>query len=112
MTHYLNLDPGPFDLIKNGLKDVEMRIYNEYRKLFNIGDHIEFTNNLNGEKLSVEITNLQLFPTFVELYQHYPKERLGYKLDEDANPVDMEKYYSKQQIKKHGVVAIEIKLDV
>ena len=110
MIQYLNLDSIPFSLIKNGRKDVEMRIYNEYRKLIQIGDIIEFTNRETHEKLSVEVTNLQLFPTFVELYQHYDKQRLGYKPDEIADPADMEIYYSKQLIEEHGVMAIEIKL--
>ena len=108
MTYELNLYPEPFELIKNGLKDVEMRLYDERRKPIKIGDHIEFTNNQTGEKLSCEVVNLLKFSTFVELYKHYPKERLGYKTNQIADPIDMEKYYSKEQIKKFGILAIEI----
>lgn len=110
MTYEMNLHPEPFELIKNGLKDVEMRLYDERRKPIKIGDQIEFTNNQTGEKLSCEVVNLLNFATFVELYKHYPKERLGYKPDQIADPNDMEKYYSKEQINKYGVLAIEIKL--
>ena len=110
MKYEMNLHPGPFALIKNGKKDVEMRLYDDRRKPIKIGDIIEFTNNLTQEKLLVEVTNLQQFATFVELYAHYNKQRLGYKLDEIALPEDMEKYYSKKQIAKFGVLAIEIKL--
>lgn len=112
MTYQMNLHPKPFELIKNGHKDVEMRLYDDRRKGIKIGDHIEFTNNQTGETLSVSVVNLLQFATFVELYDHYPKESLGYKPDEKANPNDMLQYYSKSQIDKFGVLAIEIKLDV
>lgn len=110
MTYEMNLHPDPFKLIKNGLKDVEMRLYDERRKPIKIGDHIEFINNQTGEKLSCEVVNLLKFATFVELYKHYSKERLGYKPDQIADPSDMEIYYSKDKIKQYGFLAIEIKL--
>ena len=110
MTYQMNLHPGPFALIKHGLKDVEMRLYDERRKPINVGDIIEFTNNQSLEKIYCEGVNLQNFAKFVELYNQYPQERLGYKLDEIADPNDMEQYYSKEQIEKYGVLAIEIKL--
>ena len=110
MTYQMNLHPGPFALIKNGQKDVEMRLYDERRKVIKVGDIIEFTNNETLEKFSCEVLNLQQFATFVELYNHYPKERLGYRFDESADPKDMEQYYSKYRIMKYGVLAIEIKL--
>ena len=106
----MDLNPGPFSLIKSGHKDVEMRLYDERRKPITVGDTIEFTNNETLEKLSCEVLNLQQFATFVELYNHYPKERLGYLPNEDANPYDMLKYYSEDDIVKYGVLAIEIKL--
>ena len=106
----MNLHPKPFELIKNGHKDVEMRLYDDRRKGIKIGDHIEFTNNQTGETLAVSVVNLLQFETFVELYGHYPKERLGYKSEEIANPQDMEKYYSKDLIQRYSGLAIEIKL--
>ena len=106
----MNLHPEPFELIKSGLKDVEMRLYDERRKPIQIGDTIQFTNKQSLETISVEVVNLLQFKTFEELYEHYPKVRLGYKLDEIADPVDMEQYYSKKQIDRYGVLAIEIEL--
>ena len=106
----MNLHPEPFELIKNGLKDVEMRLYDDRRKPIKIGDHIEFTNNKTGEKLLCEVVNLLTFATFVELYKHYPKSRLGYRPDQKADPSDMEIYYSKDSINRFGVLAIKIKL--
>jgi hypothetical protein len=39
----------------------------------------------------------------------YKKTDLGYKDDELAKPEDMLVYYSVEEIKKYGVVAIELK---
>ena len=106
----MNLHPGPFALIKSGHKDIEMRLYDERRKDIKIGDTILFTNNQTQEQLSVEVINLYRFNNFEELYNHFDKTRLGYRDDENANPKDMEQYYSLDKILRHGVLAIEIKL--
>ena len=106
----MNLHPGPFELIKSGRKDIEMRLYDERRKDIKIGDSIVFTNNVTLEKLTVEVINLYRFNNFEELYNHFDKARLGYRDDENANPKDMEQYYSLDKILRYGVLAIEIKL--
>ena len=110
MTFEMNLHPEPFSLIKNGQKDIEMRLYDDRRKLIKIGDTIVFTNNQTQEQLSVVVVNLYRFDSFDELYQRFDKTRLGYQEDEIASPKDMEKYYSPEYIAKFGVLGIEIKL--
>ena len=106
----MNLHPEPFESIKSGRKDIEMRLFDDRRKNIKIGDTIVFTNNKTSEKLSVEVINLYRFDNFEELYSHFDKTRLGYSGDEIANPKDMEKYYSVDAILHYGVLAIEIKL--
>ena len=48
MTHELRLHDEPFNLIKNGTKTIELRLYDEKRREIHEGDNIEFTNNING----------------------------------------------------------------
>lgn len=110
MLHVLNLHPEPFKAIKSGLKDIEMRLYDERRRNIKVDDEIEFVSRENGEKLYAKVIALHLFPSFNELYKAFPKSRLGYREDEIANPEDMGKYYSPQAREKYGVVGIEIKL--
>ena len=57
----------------------------------------------------VKIEDLYHYPSFEELYKHFDKISMGYKEDEVANSKDMEKYYSKEDQKKHGVLGIKIK---
>ena len=108
--HYMNLDPKPFDAIENKLKTVEMRLYDEKRKLLKTGDLIVFINNETKKELIVEIVELKRFNSFDELYAKYRKKELGYKDNEIASPKDMNRYYSDDKILEYGVLAIEIKV--
>ena len=105
----LNLSPSPFSKIKRGLKEIEMRLATPARKEIKIGDHIRFTRNDTGESISVEVISLKEFPSFKELYEFYPKNKLGYLDKEEANYKDMYQYYSIEDISKYGVLAIGIK---
>ena len=109
MTHFMKLKNEPFMSIKNGLKTIEMRLFDEKRKQIKVGDTIEFTNIVSLEKLKVKVINLHKFKNFEELYSHFNKTQLGYKQTENANPNDMNQYYTNDDIEKYGVLGIEIK---
>ncbi|MBQ8213634.1 MAG: RNA-binding protein [Clostridia bacterium] len=111
MLHEMRLDTVPFDAILYGKKDIEMRLYDEKRRLMCVGDEILFYER-NGERtLRVEITALHVFPSFEALYAVFPATRLGYDEHEipTASPEDMERYYSLYEQKKWGVIGIEIR---
>ena len=74
-----------------------------------VGDTIEFTNRTTSEKITVKVENLHIYPSFNELYKHFDKISMGYREDEEAKPSDMEKYYTKEEQKKYGVVGIQIR---
>ena len=44
MTHYMKLNPEPFDKIASGKKTIELRLYDEKRKTVLPGDEIIFTH--------------------------------------------------------------------
>jgi len=110
MIHKMNLNDGPFNNIKSGFKTIEMRLYDEKRRMINDGDIIEFTNRITNEKISTKVIKLYIFNNFEELYKQFDKISLGYKENEIASPNDMNIYYSKEAQEKYGVVGIEIKL--
>lgn len=109
MKHEMKLHNQPFEKIKNGTKTIELRLNDEKRQLLKIKDIIEFTNRQTLEKILVEIEELHKYPSFEELYKHFDKISLGYNENEEANPKDMEEYYSKEEQDKYGVVGIKIK---
>lgn len=108
--HLMNLNHSPFELIKKGQKRVEMRLFDDKRKLINKGDTIEFTSLSSGEKLLVKVLDIKVFESFETLYKNYDKTLLGYLKGEKASPSDMLEYYSAEKINLYGVCAIEIEL--
>jgi len=109
MKHEMKLNNGPYVNIKNGTKTIELRLNDDKRQLLEIKDLIEFTNKETLEQMLVEIQNLYHYPSFDELYKHFDKVSMGYKENDVADPKDMEKYYSKEEQEKYGVLGIEIK---
>lgn len=109
MKHEMKLKNEPFNLIKNGTKNIELRLYDEKRKLLKINDIIVFTNITTKEKLITYIEGLYKYPSFEELYKHFDKVSMGYDINEEANYKDMENYYSKEEENKYGVVGIKIR---
>lgn len=107
--HQMRLYNRPFQDIKNGNKTIEIRLYDEKRRLINENDIIEFTNLETNEKIKVKVIKLHRFNSFEELFNNFDKVSLGYLEGEVADPKDMEKYYSKEEELKYGVVGIEIR---
>ena len=109
MKYEMKLNNEPFKAIKNGAKTLELRLNDEKRKQLIVGDYIEFTNRVTNEKLLVEVIDLFKYNSFEELYKHFNKIEMGYSINEEANPKDMENYYSKEEQEKYGVLGIKIK---
>ena len=110
MHHNMKLKNTPFEKIKNGKKTMELRLYDEKRKLLNIGDTITFTNMENSEELTVKVIGLHRFDSFKDLYNNIDKKLIGYDENEVVDPNHMNEYYSIEEQKKYGVLAIEIEL--
>ena len=109
-THEMMLHPSPFEKIKNGVKNIELRLFDEKRQMIKAGDDIIFTNTVNGEKICATVKNLHLFGSFEELYSTLPLLRCGYTAEDidTAHPSDMEQYYPAEKQQKYGVVGIEL----
>lgn len=110
MTHNMRLWDDAFKTIKEKTKTIELRLNDEKRQAIRTNDLIVFENVLSKEKLSAMVVGIQSYKDFEELYSHYHKIEIGYGQDEQANPKDMERYYSKEEITKFGVLAIRIKV--
>ena len=107
----LRLHAQPFEQIKSGLKTIEMRLLDEKRQLYKVGDVLIFKKRPEEvETIKTKIVAMHKFPSFNELYKHFNKIQLGYLQNEVANYKDMEEYYSIQEQQNFGVIGIEIKL--
>ena len=106
MIHKMRLVDFSFKAIKDGEKDIEVRLNDEKRSLIKIGDFIEFTNLDTGETLKVKVINLHKYSSFKELFDSFPHARLGLK-DTDDEGI-MNSFYTLEEQKKYGVLGIEI----
>ena len=112
MTHTMQLQPSPFEMIRNGTKTIELRLFDEKRRKIRIGDTISCANTVSKEILTVRVLGLYVFDSFETLYRRLPLLECGYtKEDIDtASPGDMDIYYPKKLQQEYGVVGIRIAL--
>lgn len=110
MTHIMNLESSVFLKIANGNKTIELRLNDEKRQKIKIGDRIEFRCSELNSVIFAEVIKLHKFSDFEQLYKALPLEKCGYSKDnlKTARYTDMEKYYTKSQIKKYGALGIEL----
>lgn len=113
MKHVMKLHDAPYNMIKNGCKTIELRLYDEKRRFISVGDEIEFVHSQAPNRtLLCRVIALHIFDSFEELYNNLPLLQCGYT-EEDiftASPADMDLYYSKESQEKYGVIGIEIEL--
>jgi ASC-1-like (ASCH) protein len=102
-TIYMHLNEEPFRRIEAGEKKIECRVNDEKRQRLQVGDTIVFTRRDSEpvEKLTRTIVALHKYHDFEALFADFPEER--------GDGTWPSKYYSEEEIKKYGVVGIEIK---
>ena len=113
MKHDMKLHKRPFDMIENGEKIFELRLYDEKRRAIREGDEIEFTCSSDASRtLLCLVLRLHVFDSFKELYESLPLDRCGYTESElpSASYKDMEEYYPQEMQMKYKVVAIELEI--
>ena len=112
MTHSMQLQPSPFEMIRDGTKTIELRLLDEKRKKIRIGDTIVFTNTESKETIEVRVLDLLVFDSFETLYSRLPLLECGYTKDDvgTASPDDMNAYYPEELQRKYGVVGIKVEL--
>ena len=69
-VYFMNLNEGPFQLILNEKKTVEMRLNKGTRKNIKSGDFIIFSHDLDNTKLKVQVLSVSGFSSFKELYEN------------------------------------------
>lgn len=108
-THPMKLADAPYEKVKAGLKTVELRLYDEKRKHVRPGDAIAFSH-VDGSKPPIWaiVTNVSVYPDFELLFRNVDLMRCGYAEGKvgDANPSDMDAYYSPEERQRYSACAI------
>ena len=111
MIHHMKLNDVPFKRVEGRAKTVELRLFDEKRRMISIGDTVVFSHAEHPERtLQTRVTSLHRYGSFGELYAALPHDKLGYLEEESASPSDMDAYYSAEEQKLLGVIGIEIEL--
>ncbi len=113
MVFNMKLNPAPFESILSGKKVIELRLYDFKRRELRLDDYLIFTNTENVKrKILVKIKNLSRYDTFEQCFLEVSPALCGFEEDISFQEaaVKMETYYSPEDIKKFGVLAIGIEL--
>ena len=109
MEMKFHLHSDVFDIVKDGTKNVEVRLNDEKRRKLNIGDTLIFLRRPNDdEEISAKVVGLNYFNNFSELVDNYNMERLylsNYTKEMFLN--ELLRFYPLEEQSKYGVVAIE-----
>lgn len=111
MEHKLKLQPEYFKYINEGTKRIELRLYDEKRRLINIGDTIEFLKEPElEESLKVKVIGLLRYDSFNTLLNDFDISVLADKsMTKDRLLNVLEKFYTFENQQKYGVLGIRIK---
>lgn len=108
MEMKFHLHSDVFDIVKNGKKDIEVRLNDEKRRCLNVGDTLIFLRRPDDlEEIKAKVVDLNYYDNFDELINHYDMERLylsNYSKEDYLK--EMERFYTLDEQKKYGVVAI------
>lgn len=102
-THKMSLKKKYFDLIFEGKKTIELRLFDDKRQKIRPGDKIEFANG--DDSFVVDVKGLIVAKTFEELFNYADPQSAGFESVESALNV-MEEFYPRSMQEKIGVVGI------
>ena len=108
--HHMSLRDEPFENIKNGIKRVEMRLFDEKRQRIRVGDTISFTRDADdGEHIKTRVIGIYRYNDFNELTRDFKASELGFP-NRSSNYVSgyMSSIYDSEKIEKYGTIAIRI----
>lgn len=111
MLHSMKLQEGPFKRMCDGVKTLELRLYDEKRQLIKLGDEIEFLKLPDlDESIKMQVMGLLNYKTFADLVQDLPAAYLGYsESDKEYLKKSMYEIYSPEEEEKYGVLGIRLR---
>ncbi len=106
----MNLQPKYFNFIKNDTKRIELRLFDKKRQKICVGDTIEFSTD-TGDSQLVKVMRIHRYPNFSELIDNFDIKLLAdEKYTKKILLEELERFYTKADQEKYGVVGVEFKL--
>lgn len=107
MNHEMRLHEGPFNRINSGIKTVEYRLNDEKRRQIKVNDTITFYKRPEEVKtIKVKVVELRYYNTLLDMYTDTFEGYLNNMYKSPQAVVDDTPYYTEEEVKKYGCVAI------
>ena len=112
MLHDLKLYKENFERLASKNKLREYRLYDEKRRLINIGDTIRFIKLPDGcEYLYADVDKIEVFNNWYDCYEKYFNEDFSGRyatIQDVVNDTFSGEYYTKEDTDKYGCCCISI----
>ena len=112
MVHELKLYSKNFEMLKCGNKKREYRLYDDKRRLINVGDTIKFIRlPEKDEFLYVSVSNIEIFKDWYSCYAKYFDDDFKNRYENIQAVVDDTYnggYYTKEDSMKYGCCCITL----
>lgn len=106
--HYMSVKQRYFNLLKEGKKTIELRLFDEKRQKIKMGDYILFSNADNmKESFQGKVTNLYWEKDFNDLCKKIAPKQAGFQTKKELLNA-LTDFYPNEKQKKFGVVGIEV----
>ncbi|MCL2338620.1 MAG: RNA-binding protein [Proteobacteria bacterium] len=105
-THNMKLYKTSFGTISSGTQTIELRLYDEKRRLIHPGDQIVFT--YESRTIRVKVLGLSISDNFANLAKMISVHDAGWANANEMVSGLRKNYYSNADQKKYGVVGIHI----
>jgi ASC-1-like (ASCH) protein len=107
----MKLHPEPHEKIKQGVKSLELRLYDEKRKEIEIGDKIIFLKEPDyNESITTKVTGLVRYASFSDLLDDFAPDNYLGNINKTEALVEILRFYSEEDQAKNGVLGIRIKV--
>lgn len=119
-TFVMHMNSAMFDAVKAGTKTIEVRLFDEKRKLIDVGDYIEFRRVGNeDDRIKKRVANMFLNKTFKKIFEKSMFDEQGewvreYTPEQFGSPKDcttdeyveaMYRIYGRAEEEKYGAIA-------
>lgn len=108
MEMKVHLHEDIFEIVKKGVKNVEVRVNDEKRRKLKVGDTLIFLKRpLEDEQIRAKVIGLDYYDYFSELVDHYEMKRIYLEnYTKERYLQEMSRFYTIEEQTENGVVAI------
>lgn len=112
MEHNIKLQPKYYNFMLKGTKRIELRLFDEKRKLINLGDTLKILKEPDlKESFDTKVVGLLRYNSFEEMFKDFDISILAdLSITKEELLEDLEQFYTKEKQQQYGVLGIRIEI--